>query len=643
MRSSDRSTARVGRAAITLVLSAAFGLAGLQEIGGAQAPALTTRRVASGLAHPVFVTAPIGDPRLFVVEQDGLIRILSAGALLPSPFLDASGLTDDSGEQGLLGLAFPPDYATSGLFYVNYTDLSGDTVIARYRVSGNPNVADAGSAEVLLTIPQTDVNHNGGHLAFGPDGYLYIGMGDGGGAGDPFNAAQSDDTLLGKMLRIDVSGGWGSGYSIPPTNPHVGPGDPLDEIWAKGLRNPYRWSFDRTTGDLYIGDVGQARREEIDFEPAADPGGRNYGWRLMEGSLCFNPAVGCPTAQLVLPLYEYGHASGRCSVTGGYVYRGGIISAQGRYFFADFCTGEIWSFRRHPVQGAVDLINHTIQLRPPTGSINSVSGFGEDGFGELYIVDRGGAANGEVFRVVGIPSGYLLDGLGGFHPLGGAPAMTPPLPYFAFDAAVDAELGAGAGAYVLDRFGGLHVGGGAPVLSPPPPYFGFDVARDLELVGSGAYVLDGFGGVHTVAAAPPVSLPPPYFGFDVARDLEPGGAGFYVLDGFGGIHTGSGAPVLAPSTPYFGFDIARDMELAPIGFYVLDGFGGVHAGGGAVGMSPDTPYFGFDIARDMELAPTGYYVLDGRGPIHAGGGAAPFPAPPPFFGFDAGRDLELRD
>jgi len=190
------------------------------------APALQTLRVASGLKHPVYATAPVDDPRLFIVEQDGLIRILADGNLLLTPFLNVSGLTNDSGERGLLGLVFAPDYAASGLFYINYTNLSGDTVIARYRVSGNPDVANAGSAETLLTIAQWETNHNGGHLAFGPDGYLYIGMGDGGGSGDPPNNGQRDDTLLGKMLRIDVSGGLGSGYSIPPSNPHIGPGDP---------------------------------------------------------------------------------------------------------------------------------------------------------------------------------------------------------------------------------------------------------------------------------------------------------------------------------------------------------------------------------------------------------------------------------
>ena len=607
----------------------------------AQAGALASFRVASGLARPVFVTAPADDGRLFIVEQGGLIRVVDGGALLPAPFLDVTSAVTSSGERGLLGLAFVPDYATSGVFYVNYTNTGGHTVIARYQVSGDANVANPASAEILLTINQPFANHNGGHLAFGPDGLLYIGMGDGGSAGDPQDNAQSDDTLLGKMLRIDVSGGPGSAYTIPPSNPHAGPGDPLDEIWAKGFRNPYRWSFDRSTGDLYIGDVGQSAREEVDFEPGGDAGGRNYGWRRMEGTLCFNPLSGCESPELELPIYEYAHSAGRCSISGGYVYRGQIGAIQGRYFFADFCTGEVWSFRRDPAAGAVDLVDHTAELQPESGSIGNVAGFGEDGFGELYIVDRGSGSDGEVFKIVTPVSGYLLDGFGGLHLLGGAPAISPPPPYFGFDVAEDVAL-SGSGAYILDAYGGVHARG-VPVLTPVTPYFGFDVARDLELAGTGYYVLDGFGGVHVGGGAPAITAPTPYFGFDMGRDLELAGAGFYVLDGFGGVHAGNGAPILTPPTPYFGFDLARDLELAATGYYVLDGFGDVHAGGGAPPIGNPTPHFGFDIARDLELAATGFYVLDGFGGIHYGAGSTPFAPPLPYFGFDVGRDLELRN
>jgi glucose/arabinose dehydrogenase len=644
-----RPTTARPRAAAAIALACALGLIVSWALPAASAggsaqsalPPLDTIRVAAGLSQPIYVTAPANDGRLFIVEQGGLIRVVSGGVLLPTPFLDVTSLVISTGERGLLGLTFPANYASSGLFYVNYTRTGdGATVIARYRVSANPNVANAASAEILLTIEQPAANHNGGHLAFGPDGYLYIGMGDGGGGGDPNNHAQRDDSLLGKMLRIDVSGGLGSGYSIPPTNPHVGPGDPPDEIWANGLRNPYRWSFDRATGDMYIGDVGQMTIEEISFQPAG-AAALNYGWRLMEGAMCFNPdpEPNCDNLTgLELPIHEYTHDDGRCSVTGGYVYRGAIPGLQGRYFFADFCTGEIWSF--NPTLGAVDLIEHTAALQPAAGSIGNVGGFGEDGFGELYIVDRAPSGNGEVYKIVTPVSGYLLDGFGGLHPLGGAPAVSPSPPYFGFDAAEDVEL-SGGGGYVLDAFGGVHARG-APVLSPATPYFGFDVARDVELAGSGYYVLDAFGGVHRGGGAPAITAPTPYFGFNVARDLEVASTGYYVLDGFGGVHRGNGAAVLPPATPYFGFDTARDLELAGTGYYVLDGFGRVHAGGGASPILVPTPLFSFDIARDLELTAPGFYVLDGFGGIHAGGGAVPFAPPAPFFGFDIARDLELR-
>ena len=247
---------------------------------GGGSPVLGTQSIATGLTRPVFVTAPRNDSRLFILEQGGTIRIVADGVLLAELFLDIGDLVLCCGERGLLGLAFPIDSATTGLFYINYNDVDGDTVIARYRVSADPDIADAASAEILLTIEQPFSNHNGGTLVFGFDGFLYIGMGDGGSAGDPGNRAQNDATLLGKMLRIDVSGGPGSGFSIPPSNPFAGGSLPLPEIWAKGLRNPYRFSFDRVMGDMYIADVGQDSREEVSVEPFLDSGGRNYGWRI---------------------------------------------------------------------------------------------------------------------------------------------------------------------------------------------------------------------------------------------------------------------------------------------------------------------------------------------------------------------------
>ncbi len=360
---------------------------------------ITTTRVASGLSSPVFVTSPPGDlQRLFIVEQPGIIKILKDEVILPDPFLDITARVSFGGERGLLGLAFHPDYDNNDYFYLNYTNNSGNTVISRFDVTGDPDIADDASEFILLTISQPFSNHNGGMIAFGPfDGYLYIGMGDGGSGGDPGNRAQNDGLLLGKMLRIDVDGD--DPYGIPPDNPFFGPGDPLDEIWAKGLRNPWRFAFDRLTGDLYIGDVGQNAWEEIDYQPGSSPGGENYGWRLMEGNHCYNPSNDCDPGGLTYPIYEYSHGGSpfRCSVTGGYVYRGSAIpDLQGRYFFADYCSDQIWSFL-YDGNNVTELIDRTLELDPGDGlTINDISSFGEDAAGELYIVDLGG----EVFKIV---------------------------------------------------------------------------------------------------------------------------------------------------------------------------------------------------------------------------------------------------
>ncbi len=359
---------------------------------------LTTVRVASGLSAPIFVISPPGDmQRVFIVEQPGRIKILQDGEILPVPFLDITGDVSYGGERGLLGLAFHPNYGNNGYFFVNYTNNSGNTVISRFSVTADPDVADPGSEFIVLTIWQPFGNHNGGMLAFGPnDGYLYIGMGDGGSGGDPGNRSQDDGELLGKMLRIDIDGD--PPYGIPDDNPFEGPGDPLDEIWAKGLRNPWRFSFDRSSGDMYIADVGQGTWEEIDFQPASSAGGENYGWRLMEGNHCYNPPSDCDPGGLTYPIYEYSHGGNpfRCSVTGGYVYRGAAIpDLQGIYFFADYCSDQIWSFR---YDGNVpEVTDRTNELDPGNGlSIDNISSFGEDGSGEIYIVDLGG----EVFKIV---------------------------------------------------------------------------------------------------------------------------------------------------------------------------------------------------------------------------------------------------
>jgi glucose/arabinose dehydrogenase len=372
-------------------------LTSLQKVG---ATLLATTRVASSLSRPVFVTSPPGDTaRLFIVEQQtARIKILTGGSILPTSYLDINDLVIDTGnERGLLGLAFHPDYANNGYFFVDYVDNSGNTVIARFKVSSDANVADRDSFLVLLTITQPYENHKGGMLAFGPnDGYLYIGMGDGGSGGDPENRAQDDGQLLGKMLRIDVD--HGSPYAIPPDNPFNGPGLPLDEIWAKGLRNPWRYSFDRLTGNLFIADVGQNLYEEINFQPASSSGGENYGWRLMEGNHCYNPPVDCDPGGLTYPIYEYTHGGtpSRCAVTGGYVYRGNAIpNLSGTYFFGDYCSGQVWSFRYDGID-ITKFTERTTQLVPGNGlSINNISSFGEDGAGNLYIVDL----DGEVYRI----------------------------------------------------------------------------------------------------------------------------------------------------------------------------------------------------------------------------------------------------
>jgi glucose/arabinose dehydrogenase len=311
------------------------------------------------------------------------------GHLLPRPFLDLSGEIDSSGgERGLLGLAFAPDYATSGRFFVAHTAPGPKVTIARYRVSADPDRADPDSRAPVLEMKDPAGNHNGGMLAFGPDGFLYHGTGDGGSAGDPWNHAQDTDSLLGKILRLDVRA---EPYAIPPDNPFArGGGAP--EVWAYGLRNPWRFSFDRATGELWIGDVGQNAWEEVNVENPKQGGGRNYGWKTMEGLHCFSPRTGCDPAGLELPVHEYGHDSG-CSVTGGYVYRGKAIPAlAGRYLFSDYCRGTIWSIARGADgRAAVEtLFESRVQ----------VSSFGEDEAGELYLCDHG---NGAVFRIAPAP------------------------------------------------------------------------------------------------------------------------------------------------------------------------------------------------------------------------------------------------
>jgi len=366
--------------------------------------AATTTRIATGLNRPLFLTAPPGDDRLFVLEQPGRIQLLNADGSLIGTFLDIQDQVvfgSGNDERGLLGMAFSPTFASDRLFYLNYSNNSGATTVSRFQVlASDPNLADAASEEILLTIAQPFTNHNGGRIQFGPDGYLYIAMGDGGSQGDPSNRAQNLNDLLGKVLRIDVSGGLGSGYTSPPSNPFFGGVPGLDQIWAYGLRNLWGLTFDSMTGDLYLADVGQGSWEEVNVQPASSEGGENYGWRLMEGNHCYNPPSGCDDGSLVHPVHEYSHGAGRCSVTGGVVYRGSIAELQGHYFFAEWCSAQIWSFRWNGAGGITDFIERTAEFAPTGATIATISGFGTDGHGEMYLCDRGTGANGEIFKVI---------------------------------------------------------------------------------------------------------------------------------------------------------------------------------------------------------------------------------------------------
>jgi len=348
--------------------------------------------VAQGLTKPLFLTSAPGDSsRLFIVDQDGRIRIVRNDTLLATPFLDLSGHVSSGSEQGLLGLAFHPNYRTTGWLYVDYTNVTGDTRVVRYTVSADPNVSDSTTSDTVLAVAQPFANHNGGMLVFGQDGYLYVGLGDGGSAGDPQGNGQNRHVLLGKILRLDVD--HGSPYTIPATNPFRGDTSARAEIWDLGLRNPWRFSFDRATGDLYIADVGQDLWEEVDFEASGATGGVNYGWNVMEGAHCYNAAT-CNQTGLTLPVVEYSHANG-CAVIGGYVYRGSRLpELTGQYLYSDLCSGWVRSFQVLLGQ-ARNPHDWTSEINPGGG----VTSFGEDARGELYILN----GSGTVYRIVRAP------------------------------------------------------------------------------------------------------------------------------------------------------------------------------------------------------------------------------------------------
>jgi glucose/arabinose dehydrogenase len=397
--------------AFALVMSLAGCPGGSDTVGtsmpSAPHPAVGLRleQVVTGLSFPVFATAPRNDPgnRLFILEKGGVIKIflLDTMQLLPTPFLTVTGISA-AGEQGLLGLAFHPNFETNGVFYVYVSNTIGDSEIRRYTVSANPNLANSASTPVI-TISQLMpdgntrfTNHKAGWIDFGSDGFLYVALGDGGGAGDNFNNAQNINSLLGKILRLNMDMDAfpmdaARNYGIPAGNPFANVNG-ADEIWSLGLRNPWRPSFDRGTGDFYIADVGQGAREEVNVATATSGGGNgvNYGWKIMEGTSCFSPP--CNVPDLTPPVLEYDHSNGACSITGGYVYRGNVIPAlQGTYFYGDYCVGFVRSFRLAGGMPAEQ--SDWAELDPPNENITS---FGEDAAGELYIVTQ----QGRIYRIV---------------------------------------------------------------------------------------------------------------------------------------------------------------------------------------------------------------------------------------------------
>ena len=498
-----------------------------------------------------------GSGRLFLVQQNGIVRILSGGALLSRPFLDITARTRSDGERGLLGLAFPPGFAQKQRFYTDYTDLNGDTIISQYRVSANPDAADAATETVLLKIPQPFANHNGGQVRFGPDGYLYIAMGDGGSGGDPFGNGQNRAALLGKLLRVDVESDPGR-LRIPPDNPFVNVAGARPEIWAFGLRNPWRFSFDRATGDLWIADVGQDSYEEVDFQPASSHGGENYGWNLMEAAHCF--VSKCNTQGLTLPVVEYPHTDG-CSITGGFLYGGrSSPGLRGIYLYGDYCSGRIWGVER---QGTA-WVNRLL-----LASGFAISTFGEDEAGEIYVAN---AATGAVHHIEGsrAPRFTAADVV---NAASFAPGIAPGSLVTLFAAGVLDDPGVvnAAGIPVATALGGVSVtmnGVNAPILllANRNGQEQINVQAPFELRGRSAaqVVVTRDGQSSAVADVPVLDVQPAIYttgGADAAvvhnadytlvtaqRPLVPGEFAFLYATGLGRVEnepaTGSGAPLL---------------------------------------------------------------------------------------------------
>jgi len=372
----------------SLVCAAPHDDARTQTTAASQGITIGAEEVARGFDNPVYLTAPPGDARLFVVEQPGRIRIIDNGRLVARPFLDITGKVGYGGERGLLSVAFHPLYSTNGFLFVNYTDRKGDTHVERYTVSADRNVVDPATAKLILAIDQPYSNHNGGLVMFGPDGMLYVGMGDGGSQRDPHNNGQNPNALLGKLLRINVDRG--DPYSVPSGNPFASGGG-KGEIWAVGLRNPWRFSFDKPTGLLYIGDVGQDKYEEVNIAPA-NRAGVNYGWSAMDGPDCFKSSA-CNKSQFQQPALTYTHDSGNCSIIGGFVYRGRAIpEVVGQYFYSDYCNS--WVRSLSYANDRVTAYHQWID-----GGLGSIVSFGEDSQGELYMC----SSNGRVYRIVKRP------------------------------------------------------------------------------------------------------------------------------------------------------------------------------------------------------------------------------------------------